>query len=100
MVEPLDRAIELRAFLFGELGFHAGDLFSECLPDRVPASEVATSASTVRPLSDTSASPPSTMIFCCVPPDVTVRMPGRIAATTGACPASTPKSPSTPGTST
>src|ERR1700761_3731364 len=27
-------------------------------------------------------------------------MPGRIAATTGACPASTPKSPSTPGTST
>src|ERR1700681_2846412 len=40
------------------------------------------------------------MIFCCVPPDVTVRIPGRIAATTGACPASTPKSPSTPGTST
>ena len=31
---------------------------------------------------------------------LTVRIPGRIAATTGACPASTPKSPSAPGTST
>ena len=62
--------------------------------------DVATSASTVRPLSDTSARPPSTMIFWWEPPDVTVRIPGRIAATTGACPASTPKSPSTPGTST
>jgi len=31
------------------------------------------------------------MIFCFDPPVMTVRMPGRIAATTGACPASTPK---------
>src|SRR6266550_2969446 len=45
--------------------------------------DVATSASTVRPLSDTSARPPSTMIFCCVPPDITVRIPGRIAVTGG-----------------
>ena len=34
------------------------------------------------------------MIFSWVPPVVTVRTPGRIVATTGACPASTPKSPS------
>src|ERR1700676_1110780 len=76
------------------------EILSANLARSSSSSEVATSASTVRPLSDTSARPPSTMIFGWVPPDVTVRIPGRIAATTGACPASTPKSPSTPGTST
>src|SRR5689334_6408194 len=60
----------------------------------------ATSASTVRPLADTSAKPPSTTIFCSPLPACTVRMPGRTVATVGACFASTPKSPSAPGIST
>src|SRR4029077_11343153 len=59
-----------------------------------------TSASTVRPSADTSAKPPSTTIFCWPPAACTVRIPGRRVVTMGACSASTPKSPSTPGTST
>src|SRR4029077_14518897 len=59
-----------------------------------------TSASTVRPSVDTSAKPPSTTIFCWPPAACTVRIPGRRVVTMGACSASTPKSPSAPGTST
>src|ERR1700722_15033973 len=32
MVEPLDRMIELGAFLFGELGFHVGNRFRKLRP--------------------------------------------------------------------
>ena len=32
VIEPLDRMVELRAFLFGELGFHLGNLVGESLP--------------------------------------------------------------------
>src|ERR1700731_687315 len=32
VIEPLDRAIELGALLFSELGFHAGNLFGESGP--------------------------------------------------------------------
>src|ERR1700741_477255 len=60
----------------------------------------ATSANTVRPSADTSAKPPSTTIFCSPPAPCTVRIPGRSVVTIGACSASTPKSPSMPGTST
>src|SRR5690242_650607 len=60
----------------------------------------ATSANTVRPSADTSAKPPSTTIFCSPPAPCTVKIPGRRVVTIGACSARTPKSPSTPGTST
>src|SRR5450759_964184 len=57
----------------------------------------ATSASTVSPCADTSAKPPSTTIFCA--PLVATLRPG-ILTVHGAWLASTPKSPSAPGTST
>jgi hypothetical protein len=63
MIEPLDRAVELRAFLFVELGFHVGNRVGEFGAVQFIQREMATSASIVRPLSDTSARPPSTMIF-------------------------------------
>src|SRR5664280_1835085 len=50
--------------------------------------------------STASAKPPSTTIFCAPLAPCTVRMPGRSVATNGAWLASTPKSPSAPGTST
>ena len=40
------------------------------------STEVATSASTVRPFAETSAMPPSTTIFSCLPAENTVMMPG------------------------
>ena len=35
MIEPLDLAVEFRAFLFSELGFHAGNLLGEFGPIEV-----------------------------------------------------------------
>src|ERR1700693_2854944 len=61
---------------------------------------VAPSPSTVSSVGETSANPPSTTKRCGAPAPNTVRMPGLSVATAGACPASTPKSPSTPETST
>ncbi len=73
---------------------------SVIMPRSMPSTASATSASTVSPCAETSAKPPSTTICCAPPAPCTVRMPGRSVVTTGAWPASTPKSPSAPGTST
>src|SRR5712691_1564530 len=58
------------------------------------------SASTVNPCGLTSANPPLTTTLSAPPSRKSVRMPGRTVVTNGAWSASTPKSPSTPGTST
>src|ERR1043166_2662362 len=74
---------------------------SESTPRSKSSTESARSASTVSlPSAETSAKPPSTTMRCCCPLTMTVMMPGRSADTVGAWPASTPKSPSMPGTST
>src|SRR5882757_8231946 len=86
MIEPLDRAIEFGAVFLGELFFHAGNGVGELGPIQIlhRGGDVSQHGETlIGHFGET-----------------TVRIPGRIVATTGACPASTPKSPSTPGTST
>src|SRR5262245_20104759 len=68
-------------------------------PASASSTGIALSASTVRPCGLTSAKPPNTRIRCSLGPRMR-RMPGRSMATSGAWPASTPNSPSVPGTTT
>src|SRR5215469_408373 len=60
----------------------------------------ARSASTVNPAGPISAKPPTTTIGSRWPSRMIVTMPGRSKVTIGACPGSTPRSPSMPGRST
>ena len=98
MVEPCDFAVELGAILFRKLGLHFRDRVGEL--GAVQIFQRGRNIGQHGEITGYLARPPSTMIFCFVAPVVTVRIPGLIAATTGACPASTPKSPSRPGIST
>src|SRR6516162_5578412 len=64
------------------------------------SNEDADSARIVSSSSANSASPPNTTYFTRLVPAIAVTIPGRSAATIGAWPERTPKSPSRPGTST
>ena len=83
VIEPLDREVELRALFFGELGFHVGNLFGEGLPIQILQRRRHIGQhgeALVRYFGKTAEHDDLLML----PPVVTVRMPGRIVATTGA----------------
>ncbi len=85
VIQLLDRAVErVAGFHLPDARLFGGDL-SASTSRLKSVTDSARSASTVSlPSAETSAKPPSTTIFCCWPPAVTVMMPGRNAATTGA----------------
>ena len=79
VVEPGDFLVELAAFGKPWRSRLPSRRWSwQAPPCRDPRSRRRRSASTVRPFADTSARPPSTTIFSCLPPENTVMMPGRM----------------------